>query len=112
MFLVSWAFSLLGAPLLRQVALYGAVGLAGLLFVAYMRYNAASPYRAQIAALKEAVAVQQRIINDHNTLMEEHERQADLLKTQVEEFVHAAKDKDACIFTSAQLTQLRKLGGS
>lgn len=110
MWIASWAFSL-AAPFLRSAAIYGGMALLGLILVAYLRYSTAAPYKAQIAALKEAVAVQQRIINDHNTLMEEHERQADLLKTQVEEFVHAAKDKDACIFTAAQLAQLRKLGG-
>jgi uncharacterized coiled-coil protein SlyX len=111
--LIAWGTSFLGGSLLRSIALYAGAALLGLLFVAYMRYSAVAPYRAQIEALHAAVAAQQRIINDHNALMEEHERQADRLKTQVEEFVHAAKDDaNACVLTAAQLNGLRKLAGS
>ena len=112
MFGFGWIVSLVGAPLLRSAALYGAIALGGLFFIAYMRYSAAAPYRAQIAALHAAIAGQQRIIDDHNALMAEHERQADKLKTQVEEFVNAAKDQDSCVLTAAQLNGLRKLAGS
>lgn len=106
--MVSTLLSWLLTPLARWIG----IAALGLIFTAYMRVDAARPWKNQVAELKEAVAKRERIIEDHANSLELHEAEAEKLKTEIEGIVHASKDDpSACVLSAAQLAQLRRVAG-
>ena len=106
--MLSMIFSWIAMPMVR----WGLIALGGVLFTAFMRADAAQPWKNQVLELKQVIAERERIIEGHNALLSVHEAEADKLKTEIEGIVHATGNTpDACVFTAAQLFQLRRIAG-
>lgn len=106
MFSVGTLLSWVAMPVVR----YALIAVAGLLFTAYMRHSAAAPWKNQVHELREAIASKERIIKDHEALVEASEVEAEKIKVQIESIADAARNNPgACVLTSAQLDGLRKL---
>lgn len=103
--LISWV----AMPLVRYVL----IAAAGLLFTAFMRHNAASPWKNQVTELKQVIATREGIIKDHESAVTASEQEAEELKVKIESIIHAsAGDKTACVLSASQLAELRKLAGT
>jgi|SRR5262245_7924483 len=98
--LLSWV----AMPLVR----YALIAVGGLLFTAFMRADAARPWKNQVTELQTAIVVRDQIIKSHNELAEEDRVKAEALDKEIEAISHAAKPDD-CRLTTADLTKLRQL---
>lgn len=106
--MIATILSWVAMPIIR----YGLIAVAGLLFTAFMRDNAARPWKNQVTELKETIVARERIIKSHEELVEANEAEAEKLKVEIEGIVNASKDHPgACVLSSAQLQQLRRLAG-
>ena len=106
--MITTILSWVAMPIVR----YAGIALIGLIFTAWMRVDAARPWQNQVAQLQEDIARRDQIIADHNKQAELDRVEAEQLDKAIEDFTHAAVAKNsACILTSAQLAELRRLAG-
>jgi hypothetical protein len=97
-------------PLIR----WGAIAVAGLLFTAFMRADAAAPYKQKVAELETAIATRDKIIADHDKAAEVDRVEAEELDKAIEEFAHdiRAKTGSNCLLSPDQLKRLQLLAGA
>ena len=98
--ILSW----IAMPLVRYVGM----ALIGLIFTAWMRVDAARPWKNQVAQLQEDIARRDQIIDDHNKQAESDRVAAETLDKAIEGLAHDAK-LDACRLSVAELQSLRSL---
>jgi len=97
-------------PLIR----WGAIALAGVLFTAFMRADAAAPYKQKVAELETAIVQRDKIIADHEKEADLDRVKAEELDKAIEEFTHdiRAKTGTNCLLSPEQLKRLQQLAGT
>ena len=92
---------------------YLAIGLAGLVFIGWLRLDASAPYRAEIKQLQAAAEQKEAIIAADAKRAESAEKEKTRLEAEVKRIAdEAAKRTDACKLSRADVDRLLQLSKS
>lgn len=88
---------------------YILITIAGVGFLAWIRADAAAPYKREVVALREAAARKEAILKADAERAEADRSEIERLKARVEAIAHESRLAGACQLSDVELKRLREL---